>query len=349
MENKQLPKISSAQLVTLLVTSRCLSLLARPSALSKGADVRETLIGLAISVVIFFIIESKPGKILTRNMTISKVSAVPLAALFAVSCVNSVLSYSVFFQTESEVTLPPSVIFIFIMAVILYALYNGIEGIVRFGFVIATFVVIAMGSTILANYGKMSAVNLGIPNTPGVTNIANIIIANTLLCSEIVAYFVLKRYICEEDAHKNGLRTFYVSQTVIIAVAILVCRLVFGSFTRSQRYPLFSLAIVGEFAVVQRLDVIHIAMWLLITTVKLCAFTASILTVISAVAPKIKHNIIISSITAFVVVAAMVMSSVFVTKPEVFECITAVLFVLSAAAAMGGSTKKQLKRKEGTL
>lgn len=340
--NSSATRVSSQQLVTLLVISRSVSLLTRSAAFNVAAGAWEAVVGLVISIALILVLDSAPISAAISRIPAGIVTKIVLAAFFIVAAVNTLLSFAVFLQSESEVVFPALLIILLVMAVVFYALTNGIEGIARFALMAAVIFVLILGFTIAANASGMDITNLGYPKSPGWNSIAGIVIANTLLCPEIPAYFALKRFVRKEDAKKHGLRSFYIIQSIIIGIFTVAQELVFGTLTNIQKYPVYSLAVVGEFSIFQRLDVIHLAVWCIVTVVKLCVLTIACIALLRDIMPKLQHiacSIVVCAVTAL---GAVLMLGVFASKPEIIELCLIAMFAISAITFLGAARRRGL-------
>lgn len=342
---KNAPHISMTQLVVLLLVSRAVALLTRSAALSVAARARETILGLALSVAVVLLFECRPVAALLRKIVPGTIAKLFLLGYLLVSAVRALLSFTVFIQTESEDIFPGLLITLMLTVIVFCALRTGIEGIARFAFIVGLIFAALLGFMVIANGTRMEITNLGLADDTSGRAIPGIALANILLCPEIPAYFVLKRFVCEKDAGRRGFRTFFVVQSVGCAAFATAQELVFGSLAQIQHYPIYSLAVVGEFSIFQRLDIMHLSMWCLITVVELSALSITGETLVAVLLPRAKHAHIAAAICAALAAGALLMMSVFASGPAVIEWVmagllaTTVIFSLPSALGRNGKLK----------
>lgn len=346
---QQTGKITARQLIVLLIVSRCVVVLNRPASFCTDMSAREVLLALLISVGIVALLDSSPVKRILHNVRGNAVTKWLLIVLFLISSIRTMLALVIFFQAETETLFPVLPIIFLAMSVVLFALVCGMEGIARFAPIIAVLFVAVVGFTILTNGMRMEITNLLFPEASATVRIANAVLADTLLCPEIAAYFVLRRYLRKEDKPRASLRTFYSIQAGMIALFALAQELVFGSFAKLQSYPIYAMAVVGEFSIFQRLDVLHIAIWILVCIVKLCTLSLAGTSLLQDLYPKKKPNVCAAIVCVIVAVGTLLLLGVFTTRPAVLEGAAISCFVLSALSALFSiNSKRQLKPKETT-
>jgi hypothetical protein len=345
MKSEVTSRISANQLVVLLVVSRAVTLLTSPAIFTGGACARETVIGIVISVLIMLAITSNHTQEKLSHIKPTKVTALLVVLLLMVSAVLNMLSFVVFFQSESEVIFPAVPICLLVTVIVLYALTNGIEGISRFALIVGTIFILILCFTILTNTSRMDMTNLTFPKAQEKgKNIVNVVFANILMCVEIPAYYALRRFVRKEDAKKPILRRFYLIQALIIAVFVVAQELVFGTYTELQSYPIYALALVGEFSIFQRLDVIHIGVWILVIVVKLSTLTVATTTILSRLYSKAPHHMLNIGVCVVLILGSFAALSIFATNPEFIEAIIIGLFSMAGISMLSSASKRKMIR-----
>jgi Spore germination protein. len=325
MKSDSTSRISARQLVILLVCSRTVSVLTS-SAFSMAAGARDTVLGLLISVGAVLLASRIPLRCAITNPVVKTVAKAALAVYFLITGTTSLLSFSVFFQTESEVVFPVVAIVALMMLAVLYALTKGIEGIARFAFIGAVIFVSVMGFMVMANGTRMDITNLAYSSTDWRMGVHNAFADNTLLCPEIPAYFVLKRFVRHQDAHKYSFALFYSVQALVTGLFTVAQELVFGTLASIQSYPVYSLAVVGEISIFQRLDVLHLAVWCIMSLIKVSVLAAACAVLLRDMLPCRKY--LNTGICCAVALGTLVFPALFSAKPKLPDWIAMGLFVL---------------------
>jgi hypothetical protein len=326
-------KIGSHQLVTLLAVSRVVALLDRPGGFLVTARAGDTVIGLFIAAAAVLAICHVPLPSTWGGGWAGRAAKTLLAAYLLVASADALLSLAVFIQCESEVIFPAVPIVLLMMLVVFYAMSRGIEGIARFALMAAVIFTAVLGFTVAANHVRMDITNLAFPLSEGTAGIAGVIAGGTVLCPEIAAYIALGRFVRREKPKRSSFTAFYLVQAAVIAAFTAAQELVFGSMAGVQEYPIYSLAIVGEFSIFQRLDVIHLAVWCIVSVVKLCSLTAAAAALLADAFPTLRHSLCNLLTCTAAAAGAVLMLGTLASDPGVTEYIMAGLAALALAAA----------------
>lgn len=344
---RDISRISMGQLTTLLLVSRAMTLLTRSAAISVPARARETVIGLAVSVAVVLVFEFRPIASALRRIVPSKITKLFLIGYLLVASVRALMSFVVFVQSESEIVFPAVWITLLLTGVVFCALRSGIEGIARFALIIGVLFAVVLGFTVIANSARMDITNLGLVGEVSAGGMVETAAANWLLCPEIPAYFVLKRFVRQQDAGRRGFRTFFLAQSLGAAVFATAQELVFGALIQIQSYPIYSFAIVGEFSIFQRLDIIHLSIWCLITVVELSVLSVACETLISELWPRPGHTAVSAALCAVEIAGALLVMSILAADPAVLEWVMAGLSVAGVILFLCSARRRQDAEGEG--
>lgn len=159
---------------------------------------------------------------------------------------------------------PESSMMFFIIAILLCACYGavmGLEGLGRFGAFCGIILLFTVVVVVVFNIKNAEFINL----FPIVKNTRTEIVKNSILLSansiEPAVFLAL-----EDKVNGDKKKPLFLGVTasyVVIFLLILMCQLVMGFASQLQAYPIFSLFQLASMGSMSRLDIFHIAYWVL--------------------------------------------------------------------------------------
>ncbi len=335
-------KISARQLLWMLLVSRAVSLLSRPTLFGDDNNARLTLIGTLISVAVVYLLVKAPSLRRLSNVKPNTFTRLMLIAHFLLTAILSIVHFTVFFQIENEVVYPTIPTILLLAATALFALSSGLESAARVSAILAAIFGAIMGLTMVTNIGRMAMTNLMLwtPRAES-TAIWNTVLGSTLLCPEIPLFCILKPYLRAEDSKKPVFLQFYTVQAVLIVLFTISQELVFGSFIGTISYPVYSLVVVGEFSIFQRLDILHVGLWTLLTLIKVTVLCIGVTSLLTAMKPSWSHKKLNVAVVAVLGAGVILLMSVLTVPAEVAEWI-----LMALLTTAGLSVVPQLFRKK---
>lgn len=280
-------KISAAQLIFLMLTSRSLSLLLKPAVYSEGISGIETLIGCALAAVFSLITEKRIlSAVRDRGNSPDRAFLLFAVVLLMSAAVRALVSFTSFFREMNPSPIPSTLVILLMSAVALYAVSRGVEGIARFSLIVFAVTATVVLLTSAFNLNSAYLGNLTLPGAGSVRNVITVFLCETFLCSELTIFFVMSRFVRKEGTLKHCYRVFQGTRLASTAAFAIFEQTVFAGFTSTQRYPFFSLAVIGEFSVFRNLDIIYLFVWCTVTVVKLSLMAASVTAILRMFMPK---------------------------------------------------------------
>ncbi len=280
-------RISAAQLVFLMLTSRSLSLLLKPALFVGSISGVETLIGCALAAVFSLLTEKRVlGAVRDRENSPDRAFLLFAAVLLTSAAVRALVSFTSFFREMNPSPIPSTAVLLLFTAVVLYAVSRGVEGIARFSLIVFAGTSAVVLLTAILNVESAAPGNLTLPGKGSLDNIITVFLSETFLCSELTIFFVMSRFVRKQGALKHCYRVFQGVRLAATAAFALFEQMVFAGFTSTQRYPFFTLAVIGEFSVFRNLDIIYLFVWCTVTVVKLSLMAASVTAILRMFMPK---------------------------------------------------------------
>ncbi len=294
-------QISVLQLVLLLFLSRAFVILTYVpgigSSVSGAAVLVGNIIGYAVVMLCFLPVIVTAKKYPERSLMMNLETAWGgvgtfvgiLYYLFVVLLASNTLAHFQFFMvnavfTEANVW----AILLPITAVAAYAAYTGIEGIARAGFPIAVGFTIALLFILCSSVPNLQTENIKFPVEGGMGEIALSaygVVANTM---EIPLAYLLLPY-CKEKI-KRGMVGLVIGLLLLTEAVTFFIVAVLGDFAASQTFPFYALASMSELSVFQRLDALHMGIWVFVAFLKLSLLIFSATEILRFIAPKGKNT-----------------------------------------------------------
>lgn len=275
-------RISVGQMVVLLYISRVFTAMTFAPQYTKDANASAALLGIAISVLADCIVLI-PAFLLYRRMrrgnvidacynTLGRGGGVVYAvfySLFFFFAALSTLNQFTFFMS-SAIFPNTSVIYLLItfLAVVLYASYLGIEGLARFSTLVFVGFLIALAFilTALAASNNMQTLYLRGLLYNGWKPLFGAISQNITRNLELVALLFIAPIAKGNKTAGYIVWLLLFSATFEIIAFIILSTL--GDYATLQLFPFYTSSIVAEFSIFERLDALHMGIWVFMATVK---------------------------------------------------------------------------------
>ncbi|MGN0531960.1 MAG: GerAB/ArcD/ProY family transporter [Eubacterium sp.] len=300
INNKALPgKIPPYALFFVLYISRVIVSLTNIQSVSVGKVNTQLLLSIALGMVLTLLLSlpayfcTKMGMPLLNNKVLSLLYLV----YYVYFCGVNICRFSYFAASRMSVTKPVVFFVILITIAVAYCSSMGIEAMGRFGFFCGLIVVAVVATVLVLNAHSFHAINffpLGDSDKKTVLMNALIFCSNS---NEPVILLALGK-------RTNGDITKPYFGSVIASfcsvLLLIACSIgVMGSGATMQAYPvftLFQLASIGSFS---RLDIVHVAFWILALLVKASVLVLSAADCIGAGA---KKSVILSFVSGAVAI-----------------------------------------------
>lgn len=269
IKNKALPgKIPPYALFFVLYISRVIVSLTNIQSVSVGKVNTRLLLSIALGMVLTVVLSlpayfcTKTDNLLQRNKFISLLYVV----YYVYFCGVNICRFSYFAASRMSVTKPVIFFVVLITIAVAYCSSLGIEAVGRFGFFCGLIVVAVVATVLVLNIRSFHAINF----FPLGDSAQNTVLMNALIfCSnsnEPVILLALGKRTNGDIAlpYFGSVIASFFSVLLLIAWSIGVM----GSGATMQAYPvftLFQLASIGSFS---RLDIVHVAFWILALLVK---------------------------------------------------------------------------------
>lgn len=268
------------QLVLLLFLSRAFVILTYVPGIGNSVSGASILFGniIGYAVVLLFFVplivmaKKYPERSLVMNLSYAFCRLGPFISviyyLFIVLLASNTLAHFQFFMvnavfTEANVW----VIILPMMAVAVYAAHIGIEGISRSGFLVTIGFTIAFLFILFSSIPNVEMVNVKLPVDGRMREIAlsaYMVVSNTV---EVLLFYLLLPY-CNRKI-KSGVFGLVISLTVLTELVTFFIVSVLGDFAASQTFPFYALASLSELSIFQRLDALHMGIWVFVAFIKL--------------------------------------------------------------------------------
>lgn len=325
MNNSKPGKIAPYQLFFILFVSRVVVSLTYVQSVSVGKMSADLLISIFAAWALSMIacIPAYLCAIKGKNPFNITWLAVLYALYFIYFSAVNVSRFSYF--ATSRLT-PESSMLFFIMAILLCACYGavmGLEGLGRFGAFCGVILLLTVVIVVVFNIKNADSVNL----FPIIRNTRTDIFKNILLLSsnsiEPALFLSLEDKVNGEK--KKPLFLGITASYGVIFLLILMCQLVMGFASQVQAYPIFALFQLASMGAMSRLDIFHIAFWVLAIFLKV----SGLIYCSTLCIKKYKHSTkcIAASILS-VAVAVIITMVVGMNMVNVTKIISVVMFIV---------------------
>ena len=217
--------------------------------------------------------------------------------------VRTVLMFSEYLGFADASDYPTFIVVLLAAGAALVLVLKGIEGIARVSFLILLIFVTFAVFVFAANISDMKAVNLIRPGDGFLKTFISSAADFLLLSAELFAGVFLFGCVNDKKQLANPLMKYYGAYLMAACGTALSGELVFSGYASVQPYPAHSLAVIAEFSIFQRLDVIGSGIVALLSVMRIGFLIAAAFCIIIRFYPNVRHrllSLILCSITAAV-------------------------------------------------
>ncbi|MEG0456746.1 MAG: GerAB/ArcD/ProY family transporter [Oscillospiraceae bacterium] len=277
-------QISGFQLFQILFVSRIFSLLSYNTLTKDESSPIIVFISIIISLILDFIIitpilflqkNNKGANIIDSALEISPILGKIIASFYFIFsifiCAITVSKFEFFLTSSVYVEASHILIVIMFIIVSVYAVYLGIEALSRFTFFVFLGFIITFLFIIIANIQNFDLTNIFYKNFDNSTNkIFNTVFSLSFKNTE---YFLL--LLCAGEVRgkvRKSVISWLVISTIVFEIISFAILASLGKTADIELFPFYLLSGTAEISVFQRLDALHIAIWILIAFVKTSIF-----------------------------------------------------------------------------
>ena len=283
MNPMQANKISIWQAVILLFLCRMFSVLTYTPGISAAVGGTEQLIANLLSAALQFVLLI-PAYLIYRMdcgrniITAAKEAfhqwSLPISLLYylflLLIAVNTMTQFT-FFMTNAVFPQASRIFFVLTMLlVVLYAMHAGLEAISRTSVLIFAGFLVMLFFVIFASIPQMELVNLKPALSHAGTDIVRATIENFARNSELVVLLLIFPKV--KGGIRKGVITLLIGITVAFELIGFTMTTVLGDYAGVQSFPFYALASLAEASVFQRLDALHMAIWVFISFLKISLY-----------------------------------------------------------------------------
>lgn len=307
-------QISTAQAVMLLVLSRMFRTvtyspmfedLTEASAIVY-ADIISIFVTLIIILPLFILLRNGQDDILLESTKCSrkfgKVVMVYYFLLIMLVLINTTSRFEAFMSNAIFPNISSLTVIISFLLVCLYGAKMGFEAISRASSILFVIFIISLIFIFGFSFEKMHLVNLKPIIDKPISTVYELVVHNI---SHNMEFVLLVLFLPKVKGTFSKITLWYIFISgIFITLVGSITVLILGDFTLNQIFPFFSIASIMEGGTIQRMDSIHMALWVLISYVRvtLCLILANeVLRKITGAKNKNgKELIVIVGITAIV-------------------------------------------------
>lgn len=313
----------------LLMVSRAFNILNYIPIFTDGVELSAALIGNLISVLIniallipaIWLFKKHPNQGLfaiafDKNRWLGYVTVILYFVPIVLSIIGTVAGFQ-FFMTNAVYPLA-SVVFI-VLTICLACFFcakAGIEGIARAGSIVFFLLLIGITFITIVSFDSIQLLNVKPLGSNSGNSIYRAIIEVISKNTEIYLIILLVPKI--KGSFAKCSIWLMVAIGAFIEVTSFIMISVLGEFAYTQTFPYYTLASIVETNILQRLDSVHMTLWVFISFIKITAYIIIALDALKGVLPKKVHRF--SLPTLFVIV--LVSATIFCYHPEIISSLS---------------------------
>lgn len=314
-------KISSVQLLVIMFISNIFFTMMYSPKGQTGIDSLSFMISELISVPLvfltlfpFYYITNKQNNsnIITCSFKLNKawgkITSILYWLYMMFVAVNTIANFEFFLSTAIYPQSNSTSFILIMMAVILYACLLGIEPIARLAGFVIIIVVISLLFILIPLFGEAKLYHLHFSSPVNIKIIASTIYMTTISNNDFVLLLLLNDI--TDNKLKKPLKKYIGLIVIFYELIAFVTAVTFGSYGKTILFPLYSLSAISEISILERMDSIHMMIWVFVAFLKACVFlfvSAQILSTFTKL--KLKKSIFIN--TALVTIMSLIISKSF--------------------------------------
>lgn len=149
----------------------------------------------------------------------------------------------------------------------LYAAYLGLEGIARSALIVFVLFTLSILLTVFGVFDRVNLINIppfSVDEVPSVLTGTWKIMSRS---SGIIIYLLVTPYI--RSKAKRGFGIMLIAVAVLMELVTFLVSGVLGELGRTQAYPFFMLTTIAEVSILQRMDALHVAIWVMVSFLRI--------------------------------------------------------------------------------
>lgn len=234
------------------------------------------ILSMILFIPLYFLFKYFPGQDIVDSTasafspTVSKAAAVIYWAFCIFKASEALSGFSFFLSTAIYPSNPEILIVITFSLVCLYTVRKGIEPLARVSiyiFFISMFSYLFITGSLAMN---VELVNFEVPFSQGFLKTSQSVIQSQGVRADIVLFLIFLPYL------KGSATKVYVGMSTLILAVFLIMTFVtvgaLGEYLDTQMFPYYSAASIAEMGFFQRLDSLHMAIWVMVSFVRVSLF-----------------------------------------------------------------------------
>ncbi len=300
-------KISGAQLFTMLYISRVFSSLTYNIHTGSKLDGLSILIGSLISLFVQILIvipifklyhRIKDGNIITAGYNCFGKNGIVIAWIYAIYAVlvgiNTIVQAMFFLDNAVYTNANSSILVLMFIGLVLYGAISGVESISRVSAIFGVFFVVAFLFIFTGLISNIDIYNLSPIFDSPIKQIGVSIFDNLGRNTELVAFILLYPY--TKGDKKKTFMSYLILSTITIQIIVFLITTVLANYSGSLVFPFYTLTTISYTSIFQRLDSLHMALWIVLAFIKATMYIFIAYSCISISLPNIKKGYIFSVI-----------------------------------------------------
>ena len=278
----KLPKISSSQLIILLIISRMFSMFTyKPTAynLSATAAAVAVLVSVFINFMIFLptlsLLKMYRGRNISDCAYLSLGSAGKVYTFFVLAVclflsVECLTQFEIFMTSTIYLTASPVFFIIPMIIAAIYICRLGIESMARmanfiFYGLIATIIIIIVA--VLPEINTVWAEGAGRNDVGGFFELVR---ENVFGATEVIPFMILASN--TRHSHKKTIVWFCIITGVLFEIISFLTFTVLGNYRETVMYPFYTVAAMAEKSLAERFNSAYVVLWVFMAVIKLCVY-----------------------------------------------------------------------------
>ncbi len=277
-------QISGAQAIILLLLCRMFYTVFFSPSYTQVTEVNAILIGDLIALVVSLILllpllflfrkETQGNDLILECWGMSKWFGTAVILYYTALLLMVIIGTASRFQTFMANVVFPNAAALIILATFfiacIYAAVMGLEGIARVSSIIFVLFLISLAMILLFSGNKIQWVNLRPIHEKPVESLLETVVSNISKNMEFVVLILIYPKV-KGKFWKISLSYLAISGLIIALVGGITI-LVLGEFTMKQLFPFYTVASIIENKIIQRMDALHMSLWVLISFVRVAVY-----------------------------------------------------------------------------
>lgn len=266
-------KISARQLYCLIFVSRATVIFYNSAFLDVNVTAVEYAISAVVGLFILLFLSLLIGnKTVKPTIISSPIIKAVLVLLYSFAIVEAFVILSDFFKKIYKSDEPVILMLILSAAVVFYSLTKGIEGLGRLSFLVALVLAVSLLMIIIFNASRFDITKLSQVSDLKGAGLCAAFIRQFVFLPEIFLLFSFAPYVDKPMKYKSVIKLFAI-ETVVFVLLMIFFEAVLARLVFIEKLPINMLSSLGEFSVLRRLDSSRLCIFIVVTLVKIMAFS----------------------------------------------------------------------------